>query len=127
MTQPRYLDFDRSEWSALRANTPLTLTEEDIEKIRGINVLLDMDMVEHTYLPLSRLLNLHVQGSHQLATVTDTFLGSPPTPVKALGESFSIHQAPLLEHPVRIEETVCCHQLDPGMVGPTGEQLLEHS
>jgi len=81
VTHSRYLDFDRTEWAALRANTPLTLTEEDIEKIRGINVLLDMDMVEHTYLPLSRLLNLHVQGSHQLATVTDTFLGSPPTPV----------------------------------------------
>jgi type I pantothenate kinase len=81
VSQPRYLDFDRSEWSALRANTPLTLTEEDIDKIRGINVLLDMDMVEDTYLPLSRLLNLHVQGSHQLATVTDTFLGSPASPV----------------------------------------------
>ena len=81
MTQPRYLDFPRPEWSALRANTPLTLTEDDIGKIRGINVLLDMDMVEDTYLPLSRLLNLRVQGSHQLASVTDTFLGAPPTPV----------------------------------------------
>jgi type I pantothenate kinase len=81
VSQPRYLDFERSEWSALRANTPLTLTEDDIEKIRGINVLLDMDMVEDTYLPLSRLLNLHVQGSHQLASVTDTFLGAPPTPI----------------------------------------------
>ncbi len=65
----------------MRANTPLTLTEDDIEKIRGINVLLDMEMVEATYLPLSRLLNLHVQGSRQLASVTDTFLGAPPTPV----------------------------------------------
>ena len=81
MTQPRYLDFDRAEWAALRANTPLTLTEADIAKIRGINVALDMHMVEHTYLPLSRLLNLQVQASHQLATVTDTFLGSPPSPV----------------------------------------------
>ena len=81
MTRPHYLDFDRDEWARLRANTPLTLDEADIEKIRGINVLLDVDMVEHTYLPLSRLLNLHVQGSHQLATVTDTFLGTPPGPV----------------------------------------------
>ena len=81
MTQPRYLDFDRTEWAALRANTPLTLTEADIAKIRGINVSLDMHMVEHTYLPLSRLLNLQVQASHQLATVTDTFLGTPPSPV----------------------------------------------
>jgi type I pantothenate kinase len=81
VTRPRYLDFNRAEWAALRASTPLTLTEADIEKIRGINVSLDMDMVEHTYLPLSRLLNLQVQASHQLATVTDTFLGTPPAPV----------------------------------------------
>ncbi len=84
MTSPRYIDFDGDAWSALRANTPLTLNEEDIEKLRGINVLLDMDMVEHTFLPLSRLLNLHVQGSHQLAAVTDTFLGTPPRPVPFL-------------------------------------------
>lgn len=80
MSHPPYLDFTSNEWAALRANTPLTLTESDIEKIRGINVLLDIDMVELSFLPLSRLLNLHVQGSHQLATVTDTFLGTPPRP-----------------------------------------------
>ncbi|HEY4607460.1 MAG TPA: type I pantothenate kinase [Acidimicrobiia bacterium] len=80
MSQPSYLDFTSDEWAALRANTPLTLNEADIDKIRGINVHLDIDMVEHSFLPLSRLLNLHVQGSHQLATVTDTFLGAPPAP-----------------------------------------------
>jgi type I pantothenate kinase len=78
--QPSYLDFDSNEWAALRANTPLTLTVSDVEKIRGINVALDIEMVEHSFLPLSRLLNLHVQGSRQLATVTDTFLGTPPRP-----------------------------------------------
>ena len=81
MTQPHYFDFSRDDWAGLRANTPLTLDEADIDKIRGINVLLDIDMVEHTYLPLSRLLNLHVLGTRQLAAVTDTFLGTPPVPV----------------------------------------------
>lgn len=80
MSQPSYLDFTTDEWASLRANTPLTLNESDIEKIRGINVNLDIDMVEHSFLPLSRLLNLYVQGSHALATVTDTFLGAPPRP-----------------------------------------------
>lgn len=80
MSQPTYLDFTSEEWAALRANTPLTLTESDVEKIRGINVNLDIDMVEHSFLPLSRLLNLHVQASNQLLTVTDTFLGTPPNP-----------------------------------------------
>lgn len=77
MSDPRYIDFDRESWAQLRANTPLTLTHEDIDKLRGINVLLDIDMVEKTFLPLSRLLNLRVQASQQLATVTDTFLGTP--------------------------------------------------
>lgn len=81
MIRPAYLDFDLESWSRLRASTPLTLTEEDVDKLRGINVQLDMDMVETAYLPLSRLLNLHVRASQQLATVTDTFLGTPPRPV----------------------------------------------
>ena len=80
MSQPSYLDFSSDEWAALRANTPLTLTASDVDKIRGINVNLDVDMVELSFLPLSRLLSLFVQGSRQLATVTDTFLGTPPQP-----------------------------------------------
>jgi type I pantothenate kinase len=80
LSQPSYLDFSSDEWAALRANTPLTLDASDVEKIRGINVLLDIEMVERSFLPLSRLLNLHVQAGRQLATVTDTFLGAPPRP-----------------------------------------------
>lgn len=80
MVKPFYLDFTAEEWAALRANTPLTLTEADVEKIRGINVHLDIGMVENGFLPLSRLLNLHVSARQQLASVTDTFLGTPPRP-----------------------------------------------
>jgi type I pantothenate kinase len=78
VSSPFYLDFDEDAWSALRANTPLTLTEEDVDDIRGITVNLDMAMVEATYLPLSRLLNLHVQANSHLGAVTETFLGTPP-------------------------------------------------
>ena len=81
MSENRYIDFDRQTWAKLRASTPLTLSENDVDKLRGINVQLDIDMVEDTFLPLSRLLNLHVQGSQQLATVTDTFLGTPTRPI----------------------------------------------
>jgi type I pantothenate kinase len=81
MSEPRYIDFDTATWAKLRANTPLTLTREDVDKLRGIEVTLDIEMVEDTFLPLSRLLNLQFQGSHQLAAVTDTFLGTPPRPV----------------------------------------------
>lgn len=80
VTHSHYLDFDRADWASLRGRTPLTLTEEEIEKLSGINVNLDIDMVEETFLPLSRLLNLYVQGSQLLASVTDTFLGTQPLP-----------------------------------------------
>lgn len=80
MATPRYIDFDLESWARLRANTPLTLTEGDIEKLKGIDGRLDIGMVENAYLPLSRLLNLHVMAGRQLATVTDTFLGTPPAP-----------------------------------------------
>lgn len=80
MTHPQYIDFDRADWASLRGRTPLTLTEEEVEKLSGISVNLDIDMVEETFLPLSRLLNLFVQGSQLLSSVTDTFLGTQPQP-----------------------------------------------
>jgi type I pantothenate kinase len=76
----QYLDFDRAEWADLRGRTPLTLTEEEVDRLSGISVNLDIDMVEETFLPLSRLLNLYVQGSQLLSSVTDTFLGTQPQP-----------------------------------------------
>lgn len=81
MSVPIYIDFDRESWAELRGRTPLTLTEDEVEKLRGISVHLDLEMVADTFLPLSRLLNLYVQGSNLLASVTDTFLGTPPRPV----------------------------------------------
>ncbi len=80
MSASQYLDFDRSDWASLRGRTPLTLTEQEVEKLSGISVNLDIDMVEETFLPLSRLLNLYVQGSQLLSSVTDTFLGTQPHP-----------------------------------------------
>lgn len=81
MSDPRYIDFDLESWAELRGRTPLTLTQDEVEKLRGISVHLDLEMVADVFLPLSRLLNLYVQGSNLLASVTDTFLGAPPSPV----------------------------------------------
>ncbi len=76
-----YIEFNRDEWAALRATTPMTLTDDEVEKIRGINVELSPSEVESIYLPLSRLLNLYVRASQGLFSVTDTFLGRPTEPV----------------------------------------------
>ena len=72
-----FLEFPREAWARLRASTPMTLDEGDVERIRGINVELSVPEVEQVYLPLSRLLNLYVRASQQLFSVTDTFLGKP--------------------------------------------------
>jgi type I pantothenate kinase len=73
----RYSTFDRAAWSKLRSNTPLTLDERDLDRLRGINERLDLDEVAEVYLPLSRLLNLHVAATQELHNVWGTFLGRP--------------------------------------------------
>jgi type I pantothenate kinase len=77
----RYLQFNKEDWSRLRALTPLTLTEDDLAELRGINDRISLEEVTLVYLPLSRLLNLYVSATQQLRHTTDTFLGSLPAPV----------------------------------------------
>ncbi len=72
-----YLLFDRPQWAALRANTPLTLSQRDLTVLRSINEDVSLDEVVQAYLPLSRLLNLHVSAARNLASVKDAFLGRP--------------------------------------------------
>ena len=79
MSSP-YLDFDRPTWARLRAATPLTLSEADLVQLQGLNEHVSLEEVETIYLPLSRLLNLHVAATQTLHKATDTFLGSLPRP-----------------------------------------------
>ena len=72
----RYLTFDRDAWAQLRAATPLTLDEAELERLRGINEHIDLDEVVRVYLPLSRLLNLYVSATQDLHNVSATFLGT---------------------------------------------------
>ena len=72
----RYLRFGRDEWAELRAQTPLTLHERDLEALRGINDRIDLDEVVAVYLPLTRLLNLYVSATQNLHRVSATFLGT---------------------------------------------------
>jgi type I pantothenate kinase len=75
-----YLDFDRATWARLRAATPLTLSEADLVELQGINERVSLAEVEAVYLPVSRLLNLHVAATQTLHKAADTFLGRLPTP-----------------------------------------------
>lgn len=71
-----WLELPRHEWAALRSATPLTLSETDLDRLRGINDRVSLDEVVDVYLPLSRLLNLYVAATQDLHRATDTFLGS---------------------------------------------------
>ena len=66
--------FSREEWAALRADTPMTLTQADLDELRGLNDRIDLTEVETIYLPLSRLLNLYVAATQGLFRATNNFL-----------------------------------------------------
>ncbi len=70
-----YSTFSIAEWSKLRMDTPLTLTEADVEELRGLNDPVSLDDVVEVYLPMSRLLNLYVAAIQSLFGVTQQFLG----------------------------------------------------
>jgi type I pantothenate kinase len=70
-----YRQFSRTEWAKLRADTPLTLSAEELEELRGLNDRVDLDEVVAIYLPLSRLLNLYVAATQKLFRATQKFLG----------------------------------------------------
>lgn len=72
-----YHYFDREAWLALRNATPLTLSQRDLDELRGLNEDLSLDEVAEVYLPMSRLLNLYVAKAQELFRVTDAFLGRP--------------------------------------------------
>ncbi|MEE4485925.1 type I pantothenate kinase [Serratia ficaria] len=71
-----YLQFDRTQWAALRDSVPLTLSEEEIVKLKGINEDLSLEEVAQIYLPLSRLLNFYISSNLRRQAVLEQFLGT---------------------------------------------------
>jgi len=71
-----FLTFTRDAWARLRAATPLTLSEDDLRQIQGLNERLDLEEVQDVYLPISRLLNLSIGAAQELHRARATFLGS---------------------------------------------------
>jgi type I pantothenate kinase len=71
-----YRVFTRSEWARLRADTPLTLTVDDVTRLKSLNDPVSLDDVVEIYLPLSRLLSLYVAAAQGLFDATRTFLGA---------------------------------------------------
>src|SRR5262249_55225339 len=71
-----YRTFTRAQWATLRADTPMTLTHEEVTRLRSMHDRLDMKEVEEIYLPLSRLLSMYVAATQRLFLVQQRFLGA---------------------------------------------------
>lgn len=61
-----YRFFSAEEWSAFRADTPLTLTNDEVVRLSSFNEPIDLEEVRRIYLSLSRLLSAHVEASQLL-------------------------------------------------------------
>jgi hypothetical protein len=69
-----YRTFAREEWARLRADTPLTLTADEVLRLQSLNDPISLDEVIAIYLPLSRLLSLYVAATQGLFKATQRFL-----------------------------------------------------
>jgi type I pantothenate kinase len=69
-----YHVFSADEWSRFRADTPLTLTAEEVRRLRSLNDPVDLGEVRRIYLSLSRLLSAHVEASQILFQQRKRFL-----------------------------------------------------
>lgn len=66
--------FTARQWSRFRADTPLTLGEDEIDRLRSLNDPVSIDEVRRIYLSLSRLLFSHVESSISLFRQRSRFL-----------------------------------------------------
>ena len=66
--------FPVEEWAKFRADTPLTLTADEVSRLRSLDDPIDLDEVRRIYVSLSRLLSSHVEASQLLFQQRNQFL-----------------------------------------------------
>ena len=69
-----YRFFSIEDWQAFRADTPLTLSEDEVRRLRSMNDPISLEEVERVYLSISRLLSSHVEAAQQLYEQRRDFL-----------------------------------------------------
>ena len=69
-----YHRFTAEEWAKFRADTPLTLTADEVHRLRSLDDPINLDEVRRIYLSLSRLLSTHVEASLRLFQQRNRFL-----------------------------------------------------
>lgn len=61
-----YRFFSAERWAGFRADTPLTLTADEVKRLSSLYDPIDLDEVRRIYLSMSRLLYAHVETSQAL-------------------------------------------------------------
>jgi type I pantothenate kinase len=69
-----YAVYLREDWARLRADTPMPLTEAELDNLASLTERVSSQEVMEIYLPLSRLLNLYVEATQELHGETERFL-----------------------------------------------------
>jgi type I pantothenate kinase len=69
-----YVTYLREEWARLRADTPMPLTEAELDNLASLTERVSSEEVVDIYLPLSRLLNLYVEATQSLHGSATRFL-----------------------------------------------------
>jgi type I pantothenate kinase len=69
-----YAVYTRDEWASLRADTPMPLSEAELDNLSSVTERVSTGEVVDVYLPLSRLLNLYVEAAQTLHGATTGFL-----------------------------------------------------
>ncbi|MEO8685595.1 MAG: type I pantothenate kinase, partial [Devosia sp.] len=72
-----YHRFTKAQWSALRADEPMTLDAADIKRLRTLSDPISFEEAEEVYLPLTRLLSFYVEAVQGLHNVSTRFLETP--------------------------------------------------
>ncbi|MFO0602641.1 MAG: type I pantothenate kinase [Polyangiales bacterium] len=71
-----YRVFSRAAWAALAAHAPQPLTAGEVARLQSLNDPISLDEVEAIYLPLARLVSIHVAATQELFAATRRFTGA---------------------------------------------------
>jgi type I pantothenate kinase len=74
-----YRVFSAERWAEFRADTPLTLAEDEVQRLSSLNDPIDLDEVRRIYLSLSRLLSAHVEATQLLFRQRQAFFNASET------------------------------------------------
>lgn len=69
-----FIAINRDEWARLAGETPMPLTDTEIESFRGLGVSLDLAEISDVYRPLSRLINQYAIATSEMHRRTRSFL-----------------------------------------------------